>query len=403
MRILWVSSHLPVPGISGGRLREWELIRRLSREYEIYLGVASKTCEEDRKAMGRLEDLVSHVSVFPSVFTARFCTSEPRPDLEARNHAPALVDWLDGFLSKTRIDVVHVENAYVAHHLPPRLPIPLVVAEHNIESEVAMLRWSAARTASERTRWSKQAALLKIMEKRLRQRASKVIVVSRHDRERLSGCEYLARDKIAIVPNGISRHVSIDPTEYSTARLLRAESGCPVAIFVGNFAYQPNIDALRFLSREIMPALRSAENQVGVWIVGDSPSAWMGRAECNGDIRVVGRVRCTFPWLAAADLVIIPVRIGGGVKIKTLEAIRAGQAIVSTSVGVEGIPVDDGDVLVADDAQGFANAMRQVAYDESRARRMRLRMRALRKKLPTWDQSAQKLAELYDELMLSGS
>lgn len=401
MKVLWISSHLPQPGVSGGRLREWELIARLSKKCNVYLAVASKTYEKDRQNVDQVSNIVTDVWIFQNLVSPPCWPMRQRPMLEVKNTAPELIRWLERFLFDQDVDIVHVENAYIAHHVPAHIKQSLVVAEHNIESLVAISRSRIAATVDDKQFWLREATMLREMERKARLRASKVVVVSQADREKVLTLDHLPPKKVSVVPNGISSEISVDSVEYLKAKKLKSDLGIPIAVFGANFAYDPNLDALEFLLKEIMPLVMAKGSRIGLWIVGNSLPQWLKHIGGCRDTMFVGRVKCMRAWLAAADFVIVPLRFGGGTKIKVLEAIEVGQAIVSTSIGVEGIPIESGDILVTDNAEEFAEYMIDLAHDYSKVMELRLRTQRLRKRLPTWEDSAATLMEIYDELIFS--
>jgi glycosyltransferase involved in cell wall biosynthesis len=135
-------------------------------------------------------------------------------------------------------------------------------------------------------------------------------------------------------------------------------------VFTGSMDWLPNEDAMLYFCREILPRIRRVEPGVTVSIVGRAPTPAVRRLAADPAIEVTGRVEDVRPHIARGAAYIVPLRIGGGTRLKIFEAMSMGRAVVSTSVGAEGLPVADGrDLLIADDPDRFADAVVRVLRD----------------------------------------
>jgi glycosyltransferase involved in cell wall biosynthesis len=170
-------------------------------------------------------------------------------------------------------------------------------------------------------------------------------------------------------------------------------------LFVGNFAYEPNVDAALYFCRDIFPLILKDVPNVRLFLVGNAPPSEICSLRSNRHIEVSGRVASLIPFYKHADVVVCPLRIGGGVKVKVLEALGHGKAIVSTSIGAQGLDLSTHRaVVVADEARGFAdNVVRLLVHPEERHLQERQAL-AYAGTLPTWDQVSVAFARLYDEM-----
>jgi glycosyltransferase involved in cell wall biosynthesis len=167
---------------------------------------------------------------------------------------------------------------------------------------------------------------------------------------------------------------------------------------LANFAYAPNVDAAGHLAGEIMPRLRRAVPDVQLWLVGNEPPAEI-RALADRRVRVTGRVDDVVPYLDAADVVVVPLRIGGGIKVKSIEALRRGKAIVSTTIGAQGMPpASDGAMVIADSAHAFAEGVGRVLGDSRLRARLERCAAVAARELPSWDDAADAVASAYERL-----
>jgi polysaccharide biosynthesis protein PslH len=173
----------------------------------------------------------------------------------------------------------------------------------------------------------------------------------------------------------------------------------PQVILLANFGYAPNVDAALYFCQDILPRLRRAVHDVHVWLVGNAPPSEI--LALRGDrVHVTGYVPDVLPYLDAADVVVCPLRIGGGIKVKVIEALRRGKAIVSTGIGAQGLPAEARQALVvADDPRDFAGAAAALLSDRLHRRRLERRATAAGRSLPTWKEAAVRLATVYDELL----
>jgi glycosyltransferase involved in cell wall biosynthesis len=175
----------------------------------------------------------------------------------------------------------------------------------------------------------------------------------------------LGASSVHLVPNGVD-------TSYFAPRAARAEAGS--LLFTGRMNYPPNVEAACFFAREILPRVRAVVPTAHFHIVGADPVPEV-RALASDAIVVHGRVPDARPFLAASEVVVVPVRSGGGTRLKVLEAAASGKAIVSTRLGVEGLDFGADEVLIADDAVGFAGAIVSLLGDPNTRRAIGSRAR----------------------------
>lgn len=172
-----------------------------------------------------------------------------------------------------------------------------------------------------------------------------------------------------------------------------------VVLFVGAFLHTPNVEAVSWLSESIVPLVKARVGEARFTCVGaDPPQALRRQAEAAG-VTVTGRVPDVSAYLADADVGVVPLRSGGGVKLKTLEMMAAGRAIVTTPIGIEGIEAHDGEhVLVADTAEAFAAHIVRLLEDDGLRARLGRSARALALQHHQWANNLRRLEEDYLDL-----
>ena len=173
----------------------------------------------------------------------------------------------------------------------------------------------------------------------------------------------------ALYPDAIRQPVHVVPTGVDTDYFAPAPSdpASRTIVFTGSMDWLPNEDSMQFFCRDILPRIRAAEPDVRLSIVGRAPTPAVKRLAEDGGVHVTGSVDDVRPYIREAAIYIVPLRIGGGTRLKIFEAMAMGKAVVSTTVGAEGLPVTDGEhVILADQPETFAAAVVGLLRDPDR-------------------------------------
>ena len=215
-------------------------------------------------------------------------------------------------------------------------------------------------------------------------------------------------DKAALEALGAGRPITvvsngIDLVEYRPDPDAALTTTPACLVFTGKMDYRPNVDAVLWFADEVLPLIREAAPDVRLQIVGLNPHPRLERLRALAAVEITGGVPDTRPYIHHAAVYIIPMRIGGGTRFKALEAMACGQAIVSTRLGIEGIPVTDGqELLLADTPAGFAAAVLRLIGDLQGDRALRRRLGAAARSFVTahygWEQIVPKLEAVYDQV-----
>lgn len=277
----------------------------------------------------------------PARATLQTWSDEPY-DLVWFSHAPAYFALVDLVCAPLVVDLDNLESSALRH----RRHKLLQTSPSNWVSRI-MARIGAAADAIDEVRWRR-------LESEITQAGASVVVCSRLDRDRLG-----RSDGVWVVPNGY------EPATLAARTHLESRPVDPVLIMVGLLNYEPNRDAAAFFATEILPRIRLHRSDARLRIVGryDSVSAVEPLRGIAG-VDVLGEVADVASQLASADISVVPIRFGGGTRIKILEAFAHGLPVVSTTVGCEGLDVIDGEhLLVADDPVAFAAACLRLSED----------------------------------------
>lgn len=360
MRILWLNANLLLPLDKGGKLRTWHVMRHLAKRHEItYLTFADPAeLEACRAGMQQVcTDLVAVPRRQTSKGTLRFYASvaprvfDPLPYAVGAYRSSAYRRAVQSLVDRGRFDRLVCDFLVPAVNLPRQLPCPSVLFTHNVEAEIWRRHAETAAGLVRRRLYRQQWRRMLRFEGTTVARFDRVLAVSDVDRQalqRLYGDRISA--PISVVPTGVDT-TYFSPTPEVSVRPRHL-------VFVGSMDWLPNEDAVLFFCRDILPRIRQAEPHVTLSIVGRAPTAAVQRLARDRDIEVTGRVDDVRPHLGQAAACIVPLRIGGGTRLKIFEAMAAGKAVVSTTIGAEGLPVEPGrHLLIGDDPDTFSRAV----------------------------------------------
>ncbi len=400
---MFLSCHLPLPAISGGRRRELELLRRLARRFDIHLLVVSRTFDEDVRHLPAMRRLGAETELFPAAPEGPAGSVHDDPAQLIAHRSEALSERVAELLAEDRADLIHVEGYYLMQHVPEWVGVPVLLGEQNVEFELERQRVIARGGTAQ----ADLGECLRAREAELRcwSRADALAAVTSEDRRLIR--QVLPQARVRLVPDGCD-HLPAPPATVQSARS-RAEPGpgapppgqtpapgASTVTLVANFAYSPNVDAALHLCREILPPLREVVADIDVWLVGNDPPAAVLALQQEG-VHVTGRVDDVVPYLDAADVVVCPLRIGGGVKVKVIESLRRGKAIVSTPIGAQGLP--PAALAIREHPRDFAQAVAELLVEPRKRRELERAAFAAAAELPTWTDASGTLSAVYLELL----
>jgi polysaccharide biosynthesis protein PslH len=380
MRILWLKSDLLLPLDKGGKLRTWHLMRHLARHHEItYLAFTEPSQAADVEGMREVAAQVELVPrVEPAKGTLRFYADaamhllDPLPYAVGKYRSRAFRQRLRTLLARRRFDLVVCDFLFPAVNLPKRLPCASVIFTHNVESEIWRRHAETKPGAIGRLLYGVQHKRMLRYEKETLARFDGVLAVSDADRDTFASLYPGAiRQPVHVVPTGVD-------TEYFSPDHQQSAVSNRQLIFTGSMDWLPNEDAMQFFCREILPLVRAEEPAARLSIVGRAPTPAVKRLAAEHDVQITGRVDDVRPYMKEAAVYVVPLRIGGGTRLKIFEAMSMGKAVVSTTIGAEGLPIAGGEhLLLADDPASFARAVVGLLRDSGRRSQLEAAARAL--------------------------
>jgi glycosyltransferase involved in cell wall biosynthesis len=392
-KVLYLTSRMPSPPLSGGQLREYNLIKRLGGDFRIHLCVATMFPDICSTGVPELEDHCESVRLYDAESPAGRPDDVPLRVWQQRS--ARMKEDLRKTLLAEDFDLVHVEGYYMTQYLrdlPPRSCPPVMLVEENIEYLIDQQWEQSAEGSGPSKSW--RAAVE--MERAAWRRAAACGVVSEDD---LHHIRRVAPEVHPLyVPHGCD-HLDLLPPG-ATRPADAAPHGEPTAVFVGDYTYPPSHDAAVFLGTEIWPRVTEHHATARLLLAGRGATAEMRQLAAGRDrLHVVGFVESVRDTLDTADIFVCPLRVGGGVKLKMLEAVARGVPTVTTAVGAQGLPHSvTAHMEVHDDPRAFADAVVSLLNaPELRVARSR-NQRSAAKALPTWNEAARAVRDAWRSL-----
>jgi polysaccharide biosynthesis protein PslH len=400
MKVLFLTCHLPYPPLSGGRRREYELLKRLSTNVEIVLCCITKTFDKDVANISAITQYCTRALVFPAI-EADSSTRQRTDDAAfeyseqmARHTSMAACLKIPALLADG-IDVVHVESYYLMHNLPDGITQPVLLASQNIEYTLAMQRLSRSTGGNQRRRL-KEYINSRFWEQRAWGRAAMCVYLTEEDLSHAGDLRHAC-----MIPNGCDHPLGEAVGEDDEAPPVIPS---PSVLFVGNFAYRPTAEAALLLIEKIFPRVLEEVPDTHLLIVGNDPGHKLIAHGHRRNVTITGAVTSLEPFYRNADVFACPLQTGGGVKVKMIEALRTGSAIVTTSVGAQGFGKNfESIAAVRDDVESFSAEVVRIIREPLLKDRMRRTAKQFSECLPTWRQVSEEFTERYRELAMDTS
>lgn len=381
MRILWVKAGKLLPVDTGGKIRSYNILRHLARAHPVtvltYYGGKKDTDYEDSIRREFLNGeavytaapadtpLAQSLDYFRRIF-------QPAPFSVSKFTHPLTRQLIALRLLEKSFDVAVCDFLSASQNFPENPAAPVVLFQHNVETALWQGLAGVESNPVMRAAYWLEARKMANYERAALRKFRHVIAVSEPDRQRMLAIHPYC--EISVVPTGV------DTEQYRVA----PASACdpPRILFLGSMDWEPNIDAVLYFCRDIFPRILARFPSAIFQIVGRNPHPSVRRLSSHS-VQVTSTVPSVIEYLRNAALVVVPLRIGGGTRLKIFEAMATGRAVVSTSIGAEGLAVESGrDLMIADDAEAFAEAVVHLLGDSTVRRQ--------------YEQSAARLAAQYD-------
>jgi len=402
LRVLILMPRAPYPADHGAALRNFHILKWLGARHEVALFAFGDPTNAN--ASDRLGEHAASIDILPFPRRSRLArlhdlVVSDQPDLTRRLWSAELVARLSNVLKRQSFDIVQIEGLEMAsawqtaasgHPTAPRTRV--VLDDHNAEY---VLQESAARAslrhgALPAAAYSLvQAGRLRRYERHVARAVDGVIAVSMEDQASLLALDPTLRT--TVVTNGV------DPDYFRPGA--RAADG-PTALFIGKLDYRPNVDAVEWLADDIWPRVRVAVPTARLLVVGRDPTPRLARLAGRPGVEVIGPVLDERPWFDRADVLLVPMRMGGGVRLKVVQAMAMGIPVVATGPGVAGMAVQDGvHYLRGDTAREIVARVVQAFGDPGLRQALRDAGQRLAHEQYDWRVILPRLDAFYEELI----
>ena len=407
MQILFFSITVPFPATDGGRIRVLNLLKQIAKTEQITF-LALETTGTDQAGIDYLTELgiechlVPNSSDLPPITaqTVLRAAWQRKPITVARYDLPALARQFRHLLANgdrrsARYDLIHYEMFHAAQ-FAVKTDLPTVLSTQNVDSYI----W---RRLGQETKNPLKKAIY----------GSQTLAFAHYERVRsanftaatcVSGTDQVLLQKarsdlpVHVIPNGVDLDLyQPDPSQERPETL----------IYTGSMDWYPNEDAVIFFLQSILPNIWRTYPQVRLSVVGQHPTEKLRRvveettaSNTQGEVVVTGRVEDVKPYIAQAGVYVVPLRIGGGTRLKILEALAMQKAVVSTTVGAEGLNlVDQQEIVLADRPNQFADSVIELLSDSERRQNLGLKGRERVEQDYGWSSIGHKLRQVYQNLL----
>jgi glycosyltransferase involved in cell wall biosynthesis len=364
MRILTVMCRLLYPPDKGGKIRSSKLFERLKRDHHITV-LSLRYPDETGAQVERMRACCHEIETVPWRETEKFTPPffaelarntllSKRPYIVAKYHSPELERLTAELLATGAYDLLVCDFLQASANVV-NLPFrPKVLFQHNVEAVIRKRQYKKEASPLRRAVLYNEWRKLFRYEKEACGRFDRNIMVSAQD------CETMRRDYGLTNTSSIPTGVDVDYFQTSNPE----PEGSDI-VFTGSMDWLPNEDGIQWFVGEILPLIRQEVPDVRFWVVGRNPTAAVRKlGEDHADVQVTGTVDDIRPYIDRGSVFVVPLRIGGGTRIKIFEAMAMERAVVSTRMGAEGLPVShDEDIVLADDPAAFASEVVRLLRD----------------------------------------
>ena len=400
VKLLFLLPRAPYPSDTGGKIRTAKLLEELSKRHQITC-VMFATDDVSRTDLARMQACCARLVTVPwretRKYTARFYGElmanflSPLPYTVSKYYDRGMVDALVRE-SAAGHDLLVCDFLQPSVNLPAVPLRPQIIFEHNVESVIRERQYRLERNLLKKAYLLLDYWKLRRFEHAAARRADHCIMVSDTDCDVMR--EELGVTNTSSIPTGVDvdyfRPVSGDDAGADERRV----------VFTGSMDWFPNEDAIRYFLNDIYPRLL-IDGPLAVSVVGRNPSTALRRLAAQYPaVEITGAVEDVRPFIGRAAVYVVPLRIGGGTRIKILEAMAMGKPVVSTAVGAEGLPLTNGtDIVIADEPEAFARHVRRLLNDVQARQRLGAAAREVVTSRLTWANAAQEFSEICERVV----
>lgn len=359
--LLFLAHRIPYPPDKGDKIRTWNILRHLCRTHRVFVGALI----DDRADWAHVPALAAHCaelacfSLHPrrQKLRALLKLSPGRPLTLDYFHSPGLARWVRQIVARETIERVFVACSAMAPYAM-RLRASRRILDFMDVDSTKWTQYAAASRGPARLIFAREGRTLHAFEREVASHVDHALFVSEQEWRHFQALAPESAERTSFISNGV------DFAYFSPSHHFENPYREPAAVivFTGAMDYRPNIEAVQWFVRAVLPLVRKAGHaQAAFWIVGANPAAEVRRLAALPGVHVTGRVADTRPYLAHAQLAVAPLRLARGIQNKVLEAMAMGTPVVTTPQAFEGLRAAPGrDLLIAETAEDMAHCVRDV-------------------------------------------
>jgi len=393
LKVLFFSQRFPFPMDTGGKIRTGKILEQLNNVFDITL-VSNVESPKDDKYLDQVRNVCAEFHPVPwkeaKKYTFKFYLKlfrslfSPYPFTVLNDYSRDVEAALRHLTSEKHFDLL------VCDFLQPSLNFrrlngaPTLLFEHNIESVIPRRHFETSPNPIAKIFWWLQWRRMEHYEKEACRTFTGTVTVSETDRKCL---KEFGIENVFAIPTGVD-------TDYFAPREDQVKKNS--LVFTGSMDWLPNEDAIQFFIRDILPRVKQQMPDVTLTVVGRNPSRrLLKEIKSHPEVTITGRVDDVRAYISSHTLYIIPLRIGGGTRIKAYEAMAMGKAVISTQVGVEGLPVRHGEqLIIADEPEQFASCIVRLFGDAAARAKLESGARSLVQRHFGWKAVAESFADI---------
>ncbi len=393
-KLLFVSARLPFPAVEGHQIRTFGVLKELSKDYEIHLLSLLREGEEINldDELGRACESITGVAIPKGVahllHSAITSVVKALPLVVCKYVFPSLIDEFSKCQAEISPDVIHLDLLPLAQLSRSVVGnIPVVLNEHNVESALIAQKLQTVDSTIEKLIYGREYRLLKKFESEICTEVSTVLACSDKDAELLKN---MGARSVHCIPNGVDvTRFEPDYTKLDSNHL----------VFLGGMGWYPNRLGVQWFVNEVLPLIISKNPKVKLDLVGNPEPKIYLSDEVKNNVIIHGFVDDFRPIVNQAAIMIVPLHVGSGTRLKVVEAAALGKCMVSTSKGAEGVMLKaDEQIIFADDARDFSEAILDVCHNKDKIISIGSGARIVAETIYDWGVIGIQLNEIYGAL-----
>jgi polysaccharide biosynthesis protein PslH len=368
MNILWISHILPYPPKGGSLQRSFHLLKEMAKRHRIFLVAFSPKAllpvpDQVARSVEKLKEHCQEVKVldvpcekskfawgwllFKNIFSSL-------PYSTKRLESKEMEESVKDVLTRQKIDLVYFDTIDLAQYAGFTGKLRAVMNHQNVESLLLRRRAERMRNPLKKIYMKIQSNKLREYERSQAEKFDLNLAVSEPDKTEF--LRIFPHARVEVIPNGVD-------TDYFMPQNIQIKKNN--LIFIGGMTWYPNRDGLLYFIQSIWPLIKEEIPEASLTLIGRKPLQKLIESSREKDLEVPGFVEDVRPYLHRANVMVVPIRVGGGTRLKILDAFACGKAVVSTSIGCEGLEVTpDNNILIGDSPEEFAGQVIKILRDD---------------------------------------